>query len=173
MQILGKLIRELSILEKIEQLKQQTADELANSQDIIDDLYKKQFSYEWLSKNDPRNGIMGLYVSCCGTITSAYYGKHIAESSIIQRNVQNLVVRDAKGEIISKGTMYVDEEHRYGVFNDFELNQKYREHEHEAGVYAGDDKEESELSDSEKAQRRERDLIFSAFQRGIAAFVEE
>lgn len=175
--ILGTSIRELSILEKIEQLKQQTAEELSNSKEIIDELYDKQFTYEWLNKNDPKNGIMGLYVSCCGTITSSYYGRYIAESSIIQKDVQNLVVRDAKGEIISKGTMYINEEHGYGLFNDFELNQKYREHENRSngygGKYAGDEKDESELSESEKNQRKERDLIFSAFQRGISAFVEE
>ena len=175
--ILGTSIRELSILEKIEQLKQQTADELSNSKEIIDELYDKQFTYEWLNKNDPKNGIMGLYVSCCGTITSAMYGRYIAESSITQKDVQNLVIRDAKGEIISKGTIYVNEEHGYGLFNDFELNQKYRAHENRSngygGVYAGDDKDESELSESEKNQRKERDLIFSAFQRGISSFVEE
>lgn len=175
--ILGKTIKEASILEKIEQLKQQTAEELANSKDIIEELYSKQFTYEWLNKKDPKNGIIGLYVNCCGTITSAYYGKYIAESSITQKDVQNLVVRDTKGEIISKGTMYIDEEHGYGLINDFELNQKYREHENRndgyGGVYFGDYKEESKLSESEKNQRKERDLIFSAFQRGIFAFVEE
>ena len=175
--ILGKEIRELSILEKIEQLKQKTAEELEESKQIIDDLYKKQFTYEWLDKNDPKNGILGLYVSCCGTITSAYYGKEIARRSIIAEDVQNLVVRDASGEIISKGTIYVNEEYGYGVFNDFELNEKYREHEDRTdgygGRYAGDNMKESELSVSQKKQREERDLIFSAFQRGILAFVEE
>ena len=171
--ILGREMREQSILESIEELRKQTSEELENTQTLIENLYKKQFSFEWLNKNDPRNGILGLYVSCCGSINSAYYGKKIAESSITERNVQNLVVRDSKGEIISKGTIYVDEEHGYAVFNDFELNHKYREHERESGVYQGDDKDESELSESEKKQREERNLIFGAFQRGIQAFVEE
>ena len=172
-QLLGKEIRELSILEEIENLKSQTAEELANSKELIDDLYSRQFTYEWLNKNDPRNAILGLYASCCGTITSIHYGRFIAESSIIQKDVQNLVVRDVKGEIIAKGTIYVNEKQGYGVFNDFELNKKYREHEHFSGIYDGDNKEESELTESEKAQRKERDLIFSAFQRGIKAFTEE
>lgn len=175
--ILGKPIRELSILEKIEQLKQQTAEELADSEKIVSDLYSMQFTYEWLSKKDPRNGVMGLYVSCCGTITSLFYGKNIAESSITKKDVQNLVVRDSKGEIIAKGTMYIDEEQGYGLFNDFELNKKYRKNEDKSngygGIYDGDEKDESELSESEKKQRKERDLIFYAFQRGISAFVEE
>lgn len=63
------------------------------------------------------------------------------------------------------------------MFNDFELNQKYREHEKYGngygGRYAGDDKKEGELSEAERNQKKERDLIFAAFQRGITAFVEE
>ncbi|MBQ3415373.1 MAG: hypothetical protein IJH39_08535 [Clostridia bacterium] len=175
--ILGKDLRELSILEKIEQLKQKTAEELDESKHIIDDLYSKRFTFEWLDKNDPRNGILGLYVSCCGTITSTYYGKKIAKSSIIEKDVQNLVVRDAKGDIISKGTLYVNEKCGYGVFNDFELNEKYREHEYKdngyGGTYLGDYEDESELSVSLRKQRLERDMIFAAFQRGIKAFAEE
>ena len=174
--ILGKEIRELSILEQIEEYRQKTAEELGESQQILDKLYSKKFTYEWLSKNDPRNGIMGLYASCCGTITSQAYGRQIAESSITKKDVQNLVVKDVKGKIISKGTIYIDEKHGYGVFNDFELNEKYKEHENKkeyGGRYVGDDKEESELSESQKRQREERDLIFNALQRGMKAFIEE
>ena len=173
--ILGKSIQEESILSKIETLKKSTENELLSSQELIDDLWNKKFTFEWLSKKDPRNGLMGAYVSCCGSISSQFYGRKIAESSITQKDVQNLVVKDSHGEIISKGTIYIDEEHGYGVFNDFELNQAYRKDEKEStsGRYSGDDKEESELKESEKSARENRDLIFSAFQRGIQAFVEE
>ena len=175
--ILGKEIKELSILEQLKQLKQKTAKELGETQEILEDLYSKQFTYEWLDKTNAKNGIIGLYVSCCANITNTFYGKDIAINSIIKKDVQNLVVKDAKGEIISKGTIYVDEEHGYGVFNDFELNEKYREHEDrsdgDCGEYDGDYKDESELTESQKKQRKERDLIFNAFQRGIEAFIEE
>ena len=102
---------------------------------MIEELYDKQFTYEWLSKNDPHNSIMGLFCSCCGTITSWAYGKDIARSSVIAPDVQNLVVRNSKGDIISKGTMYVNKEKGYAVINDFELNEKYRHHESSSGRY--------------------------------------
>ena len=106
--ILGEPLREETILESIERIKRQTEEELASGREMIEELYDKQFTYEWLSKNDPHNSIMGLFCSCCGTITSQFYGKDIARSSVIAPDVQNLVVRNSKGDIISKGTMYVN-----------------------------------------------------------------
>lgn len=131
---------------------------------MIEELYDKQFTYEWLSKNDPHNAIMGLFCSCCGTITSHFYGKDIAMSSVIAPDVQNLVVRNSKGDIISKGTMYVNKDRGYAVINDFELNEKYRNHESSSGRYSVEETSPEE---------QERELIFKAFQRGLRAFIEE
>ena len=131
--ILGQPIREETILESIEKIKRQTEVELASGREMIEELYDKQFTYEWLNKNDPHNSIMGLFCSCCGTITSQFYGKDIARSSVIAPDVQNLVVRNSKGDIISKGTMYVNKARGYAVINDFELNGKYRHHESSSG----------------------------------------
>lgn len=162
--ILGKAIKEDTILESIEKIKRKTEDELINGKDMIEELYKKQFTYEWLSKNDPHNSILGVFCSCCGTITSHFYGKAIAISSVIAQDVQNLVVRNLKGEIISKGTMYVNKDNGYAVINDFELNENYRQHEGKIGIYNVDERSKDE---------QERQLIFSAFQRGVQAFIEE
>lgn len=162
--ILGKPIKEETILESINRIKKQTEEELTNGKQVIEELYEKQFTYEWLNKNDPHNSIMGLFVSCCGTITSYYYGKDIAEASIIAPDIQNLVVRDSKGNIISKGTMYVNKEKGYAVINDFEINEKYKNHQEEAGRY---NVEKTSL------EEQEREMIFKAFQRGIKAFVQE
>lgn len=107
---------------------------------------------------------MGLFVSCCGTITSQFYGKDIAKSSVIATDVQNLVVRNSKGDIISKGTMYVNKEKGYGVINDFELNEKYRNHESSSGRYNVEETSEEE---------QDREMIFKAFQRGLKAFIEQ
>ena len=137
-----------------------------DSKILIDNLYSKQFTYEMLSKYDPRNAIMGLYASCCGTITSSFYGKDIAKASLIAKDVQNLVVRDSSGEIIAKGTLYVNKDEGYAVFNDFEINQKYREYETDAGRY-------NTVTPAQKQKEHERDLIFDAFMRGIKAFVKE
>lgn len=162
--ILEKPIKEETILESIHRIKNQTGEELANGKQMIEELYEKQFTYEWLSKNDPHNSIMGLFVSCCGTITSVAYGKDIAKSSIIAPDVQNIVVRDSKGNIISKGTMYVNKEKGYAVINDFEINEKYKNHQHGSGYY------NVEETDPEE---HEREMIFKAFQRGLKAFVQE
>ena len=164
--ILGKPLREMTILESIEQIKSETEIILTDSKTLLDELYAKQFTFEMLSKRDPRNAIMGLYASCCGTITSSYYGRHIAEASVTSKDVQNLVVRDSKGEIIAKGTMYVNSQQGYAVFNDFELNQKYREYENDSGRYAVS-------TDAQKHKEHERDLIFDAIMRGTKAFVKE
>lgn len=162
--ILGQPIREETILESIERIKGQTEEELASGREMIEELYDKQFTYEWLSKNDPHNAIMGLFCSCCGTITSKSYGKDIARSSVIAPDVQNLVVRNSKGDIISKGTMYVNKDRGYAVINDFELNQKYRNHESSSGRYNVEETSPEE---------QDRELIFKAFQRGLKAFIEE
>ncbi len=162
--ILNKPIREESILESIEKIKSQTEKELVNTKEIIEELYDKQFTYEWLSKYDPHNSIMGLFCSCCATITSNYYGGEIAKSSVIAPDVQNLVVKDIKGDIISKGTMYINKEEGYAVINDFEINQKYRNREKSPGKY---DVEET------SSEEQEREMIFKAFQRGLSAFVKE
>lgn len=162
--VLGKQIREDTILQSIEKIKEQTQEELQNGKKIIEELYEKQFTYEWLSKNDPHNSIMGLFVSCCGTITSTAYGKDIAKASVIAPDVQNLVVRNSKGNIISKGTMYINKKDGYGVINDFELNEIYRKHEEDSGRYSVEENSKEE---------QERELIFKAFQRGIKAFVNE
>ena len=162
--VLGKELKEETILESIERIRNQTEKQLIDGKQMIEDLYEKQFTYEWLSKNDPHNSIMGLFCSCCGTITSAFYGRQIAISSILAQNIQNLVVRNSKGEIISKGTMYVNKDKGYAVINDFELNQKYRAHETSSGKYD---------EEKDKTQAKERKLIFKAFMRGLHAFIEE
>lgn len=164
--ILEKQVTEETILETIERLKSQTETELASGKEMLEELWAKQFTYEWLSKNDPHNSIMGLFCGCCGNINSDVYGKDIAQATVIAPQVQNIVVRNSKGEIISKGTMYVNKERGYAVINDFELNQKYRNHEmiKLPGNYNVDENNHEE---------QEREMIFAAFQRGLEAFIVE
>lgn len=162
--ILGKELKEETIIESITRLKNQARSELTSAKEILDSLYKKQFTYEWLRKNDPRNAIIGIYCNCCATITNQYYGKKITKATINSPEVQNLVIRDSSGNIISKGSMYVNKDYGYAVINEFELNSNYKKHESESGVYnvENDSKEE-----------QDREMIFKAFQRGIHAFIEE
>ncbi len=162
--LLGKPLGEPTIFDSIEMIKKQTEQELINGKKLIEDLDDKQFTYEWLNKNDPRNDIIGLFCSGCCTIISNYYGKNIARASVTAPDVQNIVVRDAKGNIVSKGAMYVNKKQGYAVINDFELNDRYKSHETYAGVY-----DVPETSPDEQ----EREKIFEAFQRGLRAFIEE
>ena len=162
--ILGKPIKEETILESIERIKEQTEEKIESGRDFIEKLYSQQFTYEWLSKKDPNNGIIGLLCSSCTSITSKLYGKEIAKASIIAPDVQNLVIRDITGGIIAKGAVYVNKKMGYAVINDFELNSEYRKHELVVGIYDADPVGRSE---------KDRELIFKAFQRGIKAFVEE
>ena len=179
--ILGKELKEKNIMQQIEDLQGRTEEQLGNAKIIVDELYKKTFTYEWLNKYDAKNGIIGIYASCCANLKSSAYGKNIAEKTITAKDVQNLVVRNNEGKIIAKGTLYVNEENGYGVFNDFEINDQFKdnqinenENEYEyGGIYAGDEKKEEELTGSELKRRKDRDMIFGALIRGMNAFVEE
>ena len=112
-------------------------------------LFKDNFSYEWLDKYSPKNFILGHYTSCCGSITSEHYGRNITLASVESECVQSLVIKDCFADIVAKGTMYLNRDLGYAVFNDFEVNQLYL------------NKKESE------------NKIFDAFIRGINAFVAE
>lgn len=162
--ILGKPIREETVLERIERTRRQTEEALISGAQMTEELYDRRFTYEWLSKNDPHNAIMGILCSCCGYITSQFYGDVIARISVTAYDVQNIVVRNVRGEIIAKGTMYIDKKRGYAVINNFELNKKYRQHEQSPITEYGE-----EISEEGK----QREEIFRAFQRGLSAFIEE
>lgn len=140
-----------SVLEQIKEANSKTNEDIAESKELIEKLYRQQFSYEFLDKSDPINAILGLYTDCCATLSSNYYGKTIATASIEQPDVQNIVVRNNKGEIIAKGTLYVNQQQGYGVINGFEMKEYYQ----------ADNK------------RTDRILITNAFQRAVKDFAEE
>lgn len=168
--ILGKPLKEESILDNIERIKKQTEQVLTENKELIDDLIAKKFTFEMLDKNSPINFIAGLSASCCATLMSVYYGKQLSIDGIEKFDVQNLIVNDSKGKMIGKGIMYVNKADGYIVINDFEINEKYKKHENKrvnnfgTGYY-------NVKPDS--PEEKDRDLIFNAFMRGIKAFVQE
>lgn len=83
-------------------------------------------SYEFLSKDDPNNFILGKMVNCCAHLEGAGYG--IMHASIVHPDVQNLVIRDEKGKIIAKSTLYINRKEGYGVFNNVEINENIQEY---------------------------------------------
>ncbi len=103
------------------------------------------FSYEWLPKQNMDNLVLGKYCNCCAHVEGA--GEGIMRASMIHDSVQNLVVRNEKGEIIAKSTLYVNRSAGYAVFNNVESSFNYRSH---------------------------KDLIkiYKAFMRGTKAFIE-
>lgn len=172
--ILGKPIKEESILESIERIKKEIENELLDGMQNIEDMYDKEFSYEWLDKHDFNNSIMGLLCSCCASIKSNDYGEYIAMSSMLAPNVQNLVIRDLKDEIVAKGTMYVNKEKGYAVINEYEINEKYKKYQKEyvMGEYE-DDYINGELPKEMEEEKKSRNEIFKALERGLKAFIEE
>ena len=85
----------------------------------------EEFTYDWLEKNDPDNYILGKLCSCCAHLDGV--GNGIMRASMVHPNVQNLVIRNKKGEIIAKSTLYVSAKNGYGVFNNVEVNDYVKE----------------------------------------------
>ena len=91
--------------------------------DLIEQI-NPDFSYEWLPKQDYDNLILGKYCNCCAHIEGA--GQGIMRASMILENCQNLVIRNAWGEIIAKSTIYVNRKEGYAVFNNVESSLNHR-----------------------------------------------
>lgn len=166
---------EESIKDSIKRIKRQTAKSLKQSTEILERIYKKRFYYEWLSKRDAHNPIIGLFCDCCATIENTDYGKDISRATIVAPDVQNLVVRNLKDEIIAKAAVYVNSELGYAVINNFELNSGYRQTQIKdpfGGRYSGDDKLQEAKTPKERKEEENRELIFESFMKGIKNFVK-
>lgn len=162
--IISSKLAEKTILEQIEDIKQNSELKLSQSKKLLESIYKKQFSYEFLDKYDPQNFIMGLLTSCCAVIDNPYYGSKIVRATVVSPNVQNIVVKDGKNEIVAKCSLYVNKDFGYGVVNDFEINEKFKTDEsYSSGYYY-----------SKNGKRvEERQAIFNTFMRAINAFVKK
>ena len=163
--ILNKPINEMTIKEQIETLISKQNNLLKDSKVLVNSVYDKMFTYEMLEKHNPINAVIGAFCSCCAVIDRVEYGSDIAKNSIINPDIQNMVVRDKNGDIVAKGALYVNREHGYAVFNDFELNYIYKKDEKiEPGVYR---------SSPDSIHSIQREKIFETFMRGTYAFVYE
>jgi len=109
---------------------------LNNSKEILDDLNEianQRFSYEFLAKCDPRNFTLGKYCCCCAHLEGV--GSGIMEASILHPDCQNLVIKDSKGKIIAKSTLYINRNYGYGVFNTIKINSSYLTKENRKLIY--------------------------------------
>ncbi|MBO7508370.1 MAG: hypothetical protein J6T39_01850, partial [Clostridia bacterium] len=163
--ILGKPLAEPTIMEQIERLKDESGELIEKNAEKMQKLYDQMFTFEMLDKRSPINAIIGAYASCCAVIDNTNYGARIAKHSIIDENIQNMVVKDKTGEIIAKGTLYVNRAKGYAVFNDFELNYEYRKNEScGPGIYKDDE---------DSLQEIRRSKIFETIMRGMYGFMTE
>lgn len=118
------------LFSEIEELKEDIVYDTSITLDNLNKLSNSKFSYEFLSKYDPKNFTLGKYCSCCAHIEGVGFG--IMRASIIHPDCQNLVIKNEKGEIIAKSTLYVNREQGYGLFNNVEVSKKiiYKEDKH-------------------------------------------
>ena len=89
----------------------------------------RQFTFDWLEKNDPQNFILGKLCDCCAHLEGAGYG--IMHASIVHPSIQNLVIRDSQNEIIAKSTLYINTLHGYGVCNNVEIKTNLQNNEND------------------------------------------
>ena len=127
----------LNIAERIlEESKKAPRNIFVNDNNPCNDLKEElsdTYSFEWLPKQDFDNLVLGKHCNCCAHIQGA--GQGIMRASMILDNCQNLVVKDDKGKIISKATIYVNKKDGYAVFNTIETSLAYRSEEDLKKIY--------------------------------------
>lgn len=121
--ILGEKLKESKIFSRIDEMSEKIQSKRISILRFLTELANKQFTYEWLEKNDPQNFILGKLCSSCAHISGMGYG--IMHASIVHPNVQNLVVRNSRNDIIAKSTLYVNPDEQYGVFNTVQVHEDY------------------------------------------------
>ncbi len=102
-----------------EEIVKDATEIIANQKDVSNRI----FTYEALAKSDIANFTIGYMTSCCARLYGA--GAGAMRGAIIDPDMQPLVVRNHKGEIIAYSILYINREKGYAVLNDIEVNSKY------------------------------------------------
>lgn len=118
------------IIEGIESLRKSILTDVSRTMSNLNQVSNNEFTYEFLSKNDPRNFVLGKYCSCCSHLEGSGYG--IMKASILHPDCQNLVIKDEDGRIIAKSTLYINRSQGYGLFNNVEINTRISDDKKEA-----------------------------------------
>lgn len=121
------------LLSKIEKLKEDIIRDTSSTLTNLNEIANSEFSYEFLSKYDPKNFVLGKYCSCCAHIEGMGIG--IMKASILHPDCQNLVIKDKRGKIIAKSTLYINRKQGYGVFNNVEINNNIRDEKTKKLIY--------------------------------------
>ncbi len=142
-----KAIVEEDVFERINYYSNQIELNMVDTAKMLDELLSKEYTYEWLAKNDPRQFTIGYYCSCCATIQGV--GQGIVRATALLPNVHTLAIKNKRGDIRAKSTLYVNEIQGYGVLNNVEVSL----------VYAN--------------EPAEKEKIYTKFKLGVEKFVEE
>ncbi len=108
---------------------------LKNTEEIIEnqvDVSNKIFTYDTLAKSDIANFSIGFMASCCAKLYGA--GAGAMRGSIISKDMQPLVVKNSKDEIVAYSVLYINREQGYAVLNDIEVNTRYMGHDEELKI---------------------------------------
>ena len=119
--------------QRVGKLKNDIAIELSDTLKTQTDTASKIFTYEMLAKSDKANFAIGFLTDCCATLYGA--GAGAQRAMILHPDMQPLVIRNIKGEIVCFGIIYVNRKEGYAVVNDFELNKKYVDDEIKEEIY--------------------------------------
>ena len=119
--ILGREFKESDVFSLIEEERKKILSDIGETLTNLNKVSNNRFTFEFLSKYDPDNFVLGKYCSCCAHLEAQGYG--VTKASILHPDCQNLVIRDEKGRIVAKSTLYINREQGYGVFNNIEINQ--------------------------------------------------
>lgn len=105
--------------DKIDNIRNQIIGDVSISLKLLSKKANDSFTYEFLSKEDPENFVLGRYCSCCSHIEGFGYG--IMKASILHPDCQNIVIRDEDNSIVGKTTIYVNRKQGYGVLNSIQI----------------------------------------------------
>ena len=108
---------------RTEKLKEEIIKETKEASEKQIDTASMIFTYEMLAKSDRANFAMGFLTDSCATLYGA--GAGAQRAMIIHPDMQPLVIRDIRGNIVCFGIVYVNRKEGYAVVNNFEVNKKY------------------------------------------------
>lgn len=112
--------KEFLRLKEIGKIREHIVEDINDILNDLNEVSNSKLTSEFLAKSDPLNYTLGKYCFCCAHIEGA--GSGIMKASILHPDCQNLVIRNEKGEIIAKSTLYINRTQGYGVFNNVEVS---------------------------------------------------
>ena len=122
--ILSRKLKE-DIFQNLETLKSQINESQINTLHFLAMMASKEFTFEWLEKDDLANFVLGKFCSCCSHVEGVGYS--IMRASIIHPDIQNLVIKNKSGKIVAKSTLYINREQGYGICNTVEVSEDVNE----------------------------------------------